>query len=135
MARKADLAIKTLLESPYDAYVAWASQLGVEWSRVIARADVKDPNNGRTNRKRMKAGEAPEVREKLFDTLQNLEVERKTTTEIGAVLRGLKAWTDLGERLARVDPAVFLDRLEAARQMVAAAEQAAAASQAFRSIK
>jgi hypothetical protein len=134
MPRKIDQPLSKLLESPYDVMLAWASQLGVDWAKVISKAGVSD-SNLRAYRKRMKEGDAPEVREALYDVLAQIEQQRKAPTEIGSVMCGLREWAELGERLAKADPTDFLERLAAARRLVALAEESVRADAAFGSIK
>lgn len=127
--------LRKLLESPYDALVEWAAQLGVEWEQVKRETGLKDPNDGRTYRKRMKDNEGQEARQKIVDALSWRERERRHPTAVGRLMLGIEEWRQLGERIARLDPAGFEKRLQVVRDLVAHLESLDEGDSDFRRMK
>lgn len=116
-------------------YEEWARQLRKSWSDVLRDADVQDPSKARASRARMRRGEAPQVRRRLYEVLSEHERARKTPTEIGQLVMGMAEWTELGERLLTLDRERFLRSLESLRDLVSKLEGLATADGVFADIK
>lgn len=121
---------------PYKLFELWAAELGRSWPSILKDAKVANPAKGsRSSRARARQGGAPRARARIQKVLAKLERERDEPTEIGAVMTGLDEWNKLGDRLARANRSLFLQRLEALRQLVDAVEKDSEADRAFATIK
>lgn len=114
-------ALNAAGKAHFDLLRAWCAELGLEWSDVVKEAGGESV--GRQSKNRMDKGTASlSTAIKIGRKLQEKQDRMRKRATVGPQAMQLRDWTELGGRLALLDPEEFERTFERVRRLVDGAE-------------